>query len=61
MCGKDGHRTKDCYVHKDGGMSSKKPAQANIAEDFYLFDGVADINLAAVVSEANLVGNPKKW
>lgn len=61
VCGKDGHRAKDCHVRKDGGSSSKKAAQANIVEDFYLSDGVADINLVAVVSEANLVGNPKKW
>ncbi|GMP27262.1 hypothetical protein CsSME_00003331 [Camellia sinensis var. sinensis] len=61
VCGKDGHRSKDCHVRKDEGSSNKNPAQANIAEDFYLSDGVADINLTAVVFEANLVGNPKEW
>lgn len=60
VCSKDGHRAKDCHVRKNGGSSSKKPAQANIAEDFYLSDGVTDINLSEVVSEANLVGNPKE-
>ncbi|GMP21693.1 hypothetical protein CsSME_00000025 [Camellia sinensis var. sinensis] len=61
VCGKDGHRAKDCHVHKDRGSSRKKPARANIAEDFYLSDGVVDINLAAIISEANLMGNPKEW
>ncbi|GMP85165.1 hypothetical protein CsSME_00038436 [Camellia sinensis var. sinensis] len=61
VCGKDGHCAKDCRVRKDGGSSSKKLAQANIAKDLYLSDGVADINLVTVVSEANLMGNPKEW
>ncbi|XP_028073917.1 ER membrane protein complex subunit 2-like [Camellia sinensis] len=59
--GKDGHRAKNFHVRKERGSSSKKSAQANIAENFYLSDGVASINLAAVVSKENLVGNPKEW
>ncbi|GMP32617.1 hypothetical protein CsSME_00006297 [Camellia sinensis var. sinensis] len=61
VCSKVGHRAKDCHVCKNGGRSNKKPAQPNIVDDFYLSDGVTDINLTAVVSEANLVGNPKEW
>jgi len=61
VCGGDGHRAKDCRSRKDGAGSNKKPAQVNITEGYYLSDGLADINLSAVVSEANLVGNPKEW
>ena len=46
---------------KDQGSSIKKFARANVTEWEKLSNGVADINLSAVVLEANLVGNTKKW
>lgn len=61
LCGGDGHQAKDCRSHKDGASSSKKPTQANITEGYNLSEGLTDINLSTVVSEANLVGNPKEW
>lgn len=39
----------------------KKPAQANIIEVDWISNGIDDINLSAVVSEVNLVGNLKEW
>ena len=61
VCGKDGHRARNCHVHKDGGSSRKKPAQANIAEDFYLSDGVVDIKFASETTAVKLMGNPNEW
>ena len=55
-----GHRAVDCRLkRKDQGSSNKKFAQANITEREKLFNGVAEINLSIVVSEANLVRNTK--
>ena len=52
-CGKYGHRAKDCKVKK------RQKTQANVVEK--ISNGVDDINLAAVISECNMVGNPKEW
>ena len=62
-CGKTGHRAYDCCrPKKDRGSTSKKTTnQANVTELDYISDGVNDINLSVVVSEANLVRNPKEW
>ncbi|KAF5937729.1 hypothetical protein HYC85_025235 [Camellia sinensis] len=62
-CGKTGHRASDCRRPKKNHRSTSKKTtnQANVTELDYISDGVNDINLSAVVSEANLVGNPKEW
>ena len=62
-CGKTGHRASGCLrPKKDHGSTSKKTTnQANVTELDYISGGVNDINLSTVVSEANLVGNPKEW
>ena len=61
-CNKVGHRAVDCRIkRKDQGSSSKKVAQANVTEWDKLSDGVANLNLSAVILEANLVGNTKEW
>ena len=36
-----------------------KKTQANVVEK--IFNGVEDINLTAVISECNMVGNPNEW
>ena len=60
MCGELGHRAKDCYMRKDQG--TKKGSQANIIEVENLSKDVNDIDLFAVIYEANLVGgDTKKW
>ena len=46
---------------KGKGRTSKKVTKADITEMDIISNGVDVINLSAVVSEANLVGNPKKW
>lgn len=61
VCDKPGHRAKDCRKRKDQGNTSKKPAQANMTELDTLSTDVSDINLSAVVSEVNLVGNTREW
>ena len=61
-CNKVGHRVVNCRLkNKDQGSSTKKFAQANVTEWEKLSNGVADINLSAMVSEANLVRNTKEW
>lgn len=53
-CGKAGHRSVDC-------RKPKKQSQANIVESDAISNGMSDMNLSAVVSECNLVGNPMEW
>ena len=52
-CGKSGHRANDCRAKK------RQKTQANMVEK--ISNGVDDINLTAVISECNMVGNPKEW
>ena len=52
-CGKSGHRAKDCRAMK------RQKKQANMVEKISY--GVDDINLTAMISECNMVGNPKEW
>ena len=52
-CGQFGHRAKDCRAKK------RQKMQANVVEK--ISNGVDDINLIAVISECNMVGNPKEW
>ena len=62
ICDKEGHRAKDCHSKgKSKRRTSKKPAQAHMTEVDNISNGVDDINLSAIISEANLVGNPKEW
>ncbi|XP_070050118.1 uncharacterized protein [Nicotiana tomentosiformis] len=51
-CGKTGHKAHDCRLPK----KDKKKGQANIVEKN---DDIDD--LCAMLSECNLVGNPKEW
>uniref|UniRef100_A0A2N9GX20 CCHC-type domain-containing protein n=1 Tax=Fagus sylvatica TaxID=28930 RepID=A0A2N9GX20_FAGSY len=59
ICDKPGHRAKDCRKRNDQG--NKKTFQANISEVGTLSKDVSDINLSAIVSEVNLVGDTKEW
>ena len=52
-CGKSGHRAKDCRAKK------RQRTQANMVEK--ISNGFDDINLTAMISECNMVGNPKEW
>ena len=57
-CGKEGHQAKDCRHRRDRAGKG----HANMVEEFHLSDGIGDIRLSCVVmSEINLVGNPKEW
>ncbi|KAA0053263.1 Zinc finger, CCHC-type [Cucumis melo var. makuwa] len=53
-----GHQSKDCRKQKN---FQKKHVQAHITEVDEVSDGVADIDLCAVISECNMVGNSKEW
>ena len=55
-CGKTGHKSNDCRKPK----KEKKP-QANVTEFDKLSNDVFEMNLSAVVSECNIVGNTKEW
>ena len=60
MCGKIGHRAKDCHKCKDQG--TKKGFQANNTEVEIFSKDVNDIDLFTVISEVNLAGgDTKKW
>uniref|UniRef100_A0A2N9G3P9 CCHC-type domain-containing protein n=1 Tax=Fagus sylvatica TaxID=28930 RepID=A0A2N9G3P9_FAGSY len=59
ICDKPSHRAKDCSKRNDKG--NKKTFQANISKVGTLSKDVSDINLSAVVSEVNLVGDTKEW
>jgi hypothetical protein len=59
ICDKPGHRAKDYRKRNDEG--NKKTFQANISEVGTLSKDVSNINLFAVVSEVNLVGDTKEW
>ncbi|CAL1356033.1 unnamed protein product [Linum trigynum] len=50
-CGKQGHKASMCKTHK----KKKNKSQANIVDDTDMDD------LCAVLSECNLVGNPREW
>ena len=57
-CGKEGHQAKDCRHRRDRAGKG----HANMAEEFHMSDGIGDIRLSCVVmSEINLIGNPKEW
>ncbi|XP_060210819.1 uncharacterized protein LOC132637800 [Lycium barbarum] len=51
-CGKIGHKVADCRAQK----KEKKKGQANMVETNEEVD-----DLCAMLSECNLVGNPKEW
>ncbi|TYK01391.1 pol polyprotein [Cucumis melo var. makuwa] len=53
-----GHQSKDCRKPKN---FQKKHAQAHITEVDEVSDGVADIDICAVVLECNMMGNSKEW
>lgn len=57
ICDKPGHRAKDCRKRKD---QNKKSAQANVTEVDGLLQDISEMNLSAVVSEVNMVENPKE-
>ena len=55
-CDKAGHRSSDCHVPRKDKNKCKGKSQANIVEkmeDAY--------DLCAMISECNLVANPKEW
>ena len=54
-CGKKGHKSTDCRLPK-----KKKDHETNMIDD--ISKDVSDMNLAAVVTEVNLIGsNPNEW
>ena len=55
-CGKAGHRSSDCHAPRKDKNKGKGKSQANIMEKMEDADG-----LCAMISECNLVGNPKEW
>ncbi|KAL0550096.1 hypothetical protein IC582_014594 [Cucumis melo] len=57
-CNKMEHESKDCRKPKN---FQKKHAQAHITEVDEVSDDVVDIDLCAVISECNMVGNSKEW
>ena len=55
-CGKAGHRSSDCRAPRKDKDKGKGKIQANIVEEMEDTD-----DLCAMISECNLVGNPKEW
>ena len=60
VCGKSGHMVKDCRNKKSHDKAKKKNNEAHVAEDELMTDEASEMNLSAVVTEANLVGNPRE-
>ncbi|GFZ14445.1 RING/U-box superfamily protein [Actinidia rufa] len=63
-CDKIGHRTNECRSKpKDYGSSSKKGCHAHVTKTDVenLCACISSMNLSAVVSKANFVGNSKEW
>ncbi|XP_028053634.1 uncharacterized protein LOC114258003 [Camellia sinensis] len=58
--GKMGYCAKDCHKSRtQGNYKKKKPAQANLTEENSLCAMVSHLNVSGIVSEVNLVDNPK--
>ena len=55
-CGKAGHRSSGCHAPRKVKNKGKGKSQANIVEKMEDAD-----DLCAMISECNLVGNPKVW
>ena len=55
-CGKAGHRSSNCHAPRKDKNKGKGKSQANIMEKMEDAD-----DLCAMISECNLVGNPKEW
>ena len=55
-CGKTGHRSSDCHAPRKDKNKGKGKSQANIVEEMKDTD-----DLCAMISDCNLVGNPKEW
>ena len=53
-CGKAGHRSSDCHAPRKDKNKGKGKSQANIVEKMEDAD-----DLCAMISECNLVGNPR--
>ncbi|KZV17034.1 hypothetical protein F511_34284 [Dorcoceras hygrometricum] len=58
-CGKPNHMAKDCRLPKNG--KSQNRGQANVVQDRSVPIDLSEIDLSAVVFEANLVDNPREW
>ena len=58
-CGIPGHKSNECRKPKK--LKKDQKPQANVTELEKLSEDVSDMNLCAVISECNLVGNPKEW
>ena len=52
-----GHQSKDCRKLKN----FQQKCQAHIIEVDAVLDGVANIDLCAVILECKMVGNSKEW
>ena len=60
-CGKSGHMSKDCRSKKSQDKGKKKKNEAHVTEGEQLTDDISEMELSAVVTEANIVGNPREW
>ncbi|KAK6142436.1 hypothetical protein DH2020_022784 [Rehmannia glutinosa] len=58
-CGKPNHMAKDCRHPKKGNQGGNQ--QANVTEDKSVPIDLSELDLSAVVFEANMVDNPREW
>ncbi|CAL5339659.1 unnamed protein product [Camellia sinensis] len=61
VCDKQGHHAKDCYKRWAQRTMKKKHAQANVTEEENLCAMISGLHISEMVSEMNLVNNPKTW
>ena len=53
--------SKDCRSKKSQDKGKKKKNEAHVTEGEQLTDDISEMELSAVVTEANIVGNPREW
>ncbi|KAK6140967.1 hypothetical protein DH2020_025285 [Rehmannia glutinosa] len=58
-CGKPNHMAKDCRHPKKGNQGGNQ--QANVMDDKSVPIDMSELDLSAVVFEANMVDNPREW
>ena len=51
---------KDCRNNKSQDKGKKKKNEAHVTGDEQLTDEISEMNISAVVTEANLVGNMRE-
>lgn len=61
VCDKLGHRAQDCHDRNNQENKNRKTAHAHVTKVANLSNDMNVMDLCAVISEVNLVGNLRSW